>query len=59
MNKDIDESRVRYYALARQALVQALLLARVSHGDNVLVPALICKDVVASIHTVGATPIFY
>jgi len=59
MNKDIDESRVRYYALARQALVQALLLARVGYGDNVLVPALICKDVIASIHTVGATPIFY
>ena len=59
MSKDIDESRVRYYALARQALVQALQLARVGHGDNVLVPALICKDVVASIHTVGATPIFY
>ena len=59
MSKDIDESRVRYYALARQALVQALQLALVGHGDNVLVPALICKDVVASIHTVGATPIFY
>ena len=59
MSKEIDESRVRYYALARQALVQALQLALVGHGDNVLVPALICKDVVASIHTVGATPIFY
>ena len=31
----------------------------VQPGDNVLVPALICKDVVASIHTVGAHPIFY
>jgi DegT/DnrJ/EryC1/StrS aminotransferase family len=49
----------RYYAFARQALVQALILARVQPGDNVLVPALICKDVVASIHTVGAHPIFY
>jgi len=49
----------RYYAFARQALVQALVLARVQPGDNVLVPALICKDVVASIHTVGAHPIFY
>ena len=59
MSKEIDEPRVRYYALARQALVQALQLSQVGHGDNVLVPALICKDVVASIHTVGATPIFY
>jgi len=49
----------RYYAFARQALVQALILARVQPDDNVLVPALICKDVVASIHTVGAHPIFY
>ena len=49
----------RYYAFARQALVQALILAKVQPGDNVLVPALICKDVVAAIHTVGAIPIFY
>ena len=53
------KGHVRYYSLARQALVEALLLGGVSDGDKVLVPELICKDVVASIHTVRATPVFY
>ncbi len=49
----------RYFAYARQALVEALRLANVVAGDEVLVPALICKDVLSSIHTVEAKPIFY
>lgn len=52
-------SAYRYYAYARQALVEALRLANVLAGDEVLVPALICKDVLSSIHTVGAKPVFY
>ena len=56
---NIAKDHIRYYSLARQALVEALLLGGVSDGDRVLVPELICKDVVASIHTVKATPIFY
>jgi hypothetical protein len=56
---NIAKDNVRYYSLARQALVDALLLGGVSDGDRVLVPELICKDVVASIHTVKATPVFY
>jgi hypothetical protein len=39
--------------------VDALLLGGVGEGDKVLVPELICKDVVASIHTVKAIPVFY
>jgi hypothetical protein len=35
------------------------LLGGVGEGDQVLVPELICKDVVASIHTVKAKPVFY
>jgi hypothetical protein len=50
---------VRYYAFARQALVEALRLIGVESGDEVLVPSLICKDVLASIHTLGATPVFF
>ena len=50
---------VRYYAFARQALVEALRLIGVGSGDEVLVPSLICKDVLASIHTLGATPVFF
>jgi len=52
-------NNIRYYSLARQAMVEALLLAGIGRGDHVLIPELICKDVVASIHTTGATPIFY
>ena len=56
---NIAKDNVRYYSLARQALVDALLLGGVSDGDRVLIPELICKDVVASIHTVKAIPVFY
>ena len=59
MTMNIAKDRVRYYSLARQALVDALLLGGVKDGDRVLVPGFICKDVVASLHTVGATPVFY
>ncbi len=59
MTMNIAKDRVRYYSLARQALVDALLLGGVKDGDRVLVPGFICKDVVASIHTVRATPVFY
>ena len=54
-----NNSRTRFYSFARQALVEALKLAHVGTGDYVLIPSLICRDVIASIHTVGASPIFY
>lgn len=59
MTMNTTKDNVRYYSLARQALVDALLLGGVKDGHRVLVPELICKDVVASIHTVKATPVFY
>ena len=59
MTMNIAKDHIRYYSLARQALVDALLLGGVRDGDRVLVPELICKDVIASLHTVKATPIFY
>ena len=48
-----------YYAYARHALVTALRLARVQAGDVVLLPSLICRDVLASLAAVNAVPIFY
>lgn len=48
-----------YYAYARHALVTALRLARVRHGSKVLIPEFICRDVLASLHAVGAEPQFY
>jgi hypothetical protein len=48
-----------YYAYARHALVTALKLVRVHAGSSVLVPDFICRDVLASLHAIGANPIFY
>ena len=48
-----------YYAYARHALVTALKLVRVQAGSSVLVPDFICRDVLASLHAVGANPVFY
>ena len=52
-------TKVVYYSLARQALKEALLLAGVSAGDSVVVPALICKDVLLPIESLGANVSFY
>ena len=48
-----------YYAYARHALVTALKLVRVQAGSSVLVPDFICRDVLASLHSIGANPVFY
>jgi len=48
-----------YYAFARHALVTALKLVRAQAGSSVLVPDFICRDVLASLHAVGANPVFY
>ena len=48
-----------FYAYARHALVAALRMARVTTGSTVLLPHFICRDVLASIAAVGATPMFY
>src|SRR5437867_12893465 len=49
----------RYYSLARWALVDALQTCAVGVGDRVLVPGLICREVLASLNLVGATAVFY
>ncbi len=48
-----------FYAYARHAFVAALRMARVTTGSTVLLPHFICRDVLASIAAVGATPMFY
>lgn len=49
----------RYFRLARHALAAGLEVLRLQSGDKVLVPAFICRDLLASIHAVGAEPLFY
>jgi hypothetical protein len=48
-----------YYSLGRWALVEALRLHGVGPGDRVLLPALICRDVLAAVHLLGATADYY
>lgn len=48
-----------HYAYARHALVTALRLVRVQPGARVLIPEFICRDVLASLRSVGAEPLFY
>jgi len=49
----------RFYGLARNALLEALRLIGCGKGDSVLVPAFICRDVLAPVYMTGAVPVFY
>ncbi len=55
----INAKKIRYYRLGRHALLFGLNLLRIRPGDAVLMPAFICRDLLAPIHAVGAIPIFY
>jgi hypothetical protein len=50
---------VRYYGYARTALRDALTVAGLRGGDEVLLPDLICMSVMAPLHDLGLTPRFY
>jgi hypothetical protein len=49
----------RYFSLARHALVEALRAIDIQPGDAVAIPSLICRELLASLVTVGARPVFY
>ena len=60
MLKDVlPDGVTRCYSLARWALVDALRACGVRPGDRVLVPGLICREVLASLNLLGATVAFY
>jgi len=50
---------VRYYSLARHALVAGLRALGVGVGGHVLMPEYICRDLLAAVHEVGASASFY
>jgi len=52
-------TETRYFSLARHALAEALRVADIHSGDIVAVPEFICRDLLSSIHHVGATVTFY
>lgn len=53
------EKSIRLFSLARYALLEGLAILGVSPGQKVLVPAFICRDLLASIYSAGAEPVFY
>jgi DegT/DnrJ/EryC1/StrS aminotransferase family len=50
---------LRYFSLGRHAMRVALIHADVKHGDKVMIPGFICRDLLAAINSLGALPIFY
>lgn len=55
---EADQS-VRFYSLARHALLQALTILGVTPGQRVLMPGFLCRDLLAPLATVQATPVWY
>ncbi len=55
----VGAGQVRYYSLARHALVEALRLAGVREGSRVLLPEYLCRDLMAPLHLLGAVPCWY
>jgi hypothetical protein len=49
----------RFFSLGRHALVEALRAAGIKICDRVLLPEFICRDVLASLHAVGADAVWY
>jgi len=55
----LSTSRARFFSLARYGMIEAFKLSDVKEGDCVLIPEFICRDIVASIRTIGARVLFY
>lgn len=50
---------IRYFSYGRHALHAALKSLGIGRGDRILVPAFICRDILSSINSLGAIPVFY
>lgn len=55
----VGAGHVRYYSLARYALLEAFRLIGIGPGTRVLLPAYLCRDLLAPLHILGATPCWY
>jgi len=55
----LDGQEAKYFSLARQALCLALKAAGVGQGDVVLLPDLICADILPAITSLGGKPVYY
>jgi hypothetical protein len=57
--RDYAPNAVATYAYARHALVDALSRSGVMTGSTVALPSFICRDVLASVHALGAEATYY
>ncbi len=55
----VGAGHVRYYSLARYALIEAFRLIGIGPGTRVLLPAYLCRDLLAPLNILGATPCWY
>lgn len=55
----IFDEDTRYYSFARVALLKILEGLKLQKGDEVLLPSLICKDVLGPINQLGLVPKYY
>jgi hypothetical protein len=49
----------RFFSLGRHALAEGLRATGIKAGDRILLPEFICRDVLASLHGVGADAVWY
>lgn len=55
----LGQGEIRYFSYGRHALREALIAIGIQKKDRVLAPAFICRDLLAAINSLGATPVFY
>ncbi len=55
----VGAGQVRYYSVARHALIDAFRIAGVQPGSRVLLPEYLCRDLLAPLHLLGAVPCWY
>ena len=58
-NDYLGHNNIRYFGYARHALVNGFRCIGVKEGDKILVPSFICRELLSSVNSIGAEPIFY
>lgn len=55
----IGHKNIRYFSFGRHALSEGLVISGIKERDKVLLPGFICRDLLASINSIGALPLYY
>lgn len=55
----IGHDGILYFSHARHALAHGLQIIGIAPGDKILFPGFVCRDLLSSLHSVGAVPVFY